>query len=336
MTRALGRNALPLAVAAALAILAGCSPASSEQKLALLRVDTPLREPTWVPDEEALLALDTDRRHLVRVAVGEASGSRVPVRAQEYEDLGENVVVSHEDPGRAYLPRPGSGRVSVVDTRSLETLDAYAAPSSPAYATLDVQSEILFTLSEDGSRVGAVELESSNEIPPVAVEGGSETVVEAPEKGLEPAFWIAGPHGVAFYHGDPPERLVGRPIEATDVAVDLTSAQRVYVAEGERVVALEGDPERLLEGGLLVDATRRLGEAVEHVATDELHVFAATNDRLVALRRETLEPAEAVEFGRLLEREGVEPGGISGITVGTKDVYLTFEDEPYVLSVKKP
>jgi hypothetical protein len=334
MTSTLRRNALFLA--AAIAILAGCSSATSEQKLALLRADAPLREPAWVPEDEALLALDIDRRRLVRVDVGEAQGSRAPVRAVEYEDLGENVVVSHDDPGRAYLPRPASGRVSVVDTRSLETLDAYAVPGSPAYATLDVQSEVLFALSEDGSRVGAVELESFDEIPAVEVEGSPATLVEAPEKGLEPAFWTAGPGGVAFYHGVPPERVVGRQIEATDIAVDLTSAQRVYVAEGERVVAFEGDPQRLLEGRLLVDATRSLGEAVEHVASDELHVFAATEDKLVALRRETLQPAEVVEFGRLLERKGIASGGISGIAVGEHHVYLTLEEEPYLLSVSKP
>src|SRR5215213_9983402 len=120
---------------------------------------------------------------------------------------------------------------------------------------------------------------------------------EAPEKGLDPAFWIAGAGSVAFYGGDPPERMIGRPMDAQDIAVDLASSQRAYIAEADRVVALEGDPERLLEGKLEVMATRSLGERVQHLTSDELHVFAATQDKLVAMRRETLETGESVEFG---------------------------------------
>lgn len=125
-------------------------------------------------------------------------------------------------------------------------------------------------------------------------------------------------------------------MRAEDIAVDLTSAQRAYVAEGSRVVALEGDPEGLLEGDLEVVATRELGERVERVASDELYVFAATGGELVVMRRETLELVETVDIGRLLEREGAGPAPVSGIAVGKEDVYLTFEGEPYVSSVEKP
>jgi hypothetical protein len=67
-----------------------------------------------------------------------------------------------------------------------------------------------------------------------------------------------------------------------------------------------------------------------------LYVFAATRDKVVAMRRETLEPVDSVAFGPLLERENVRPSDITAITVGAEDVYLTLEGEPYVLSVKKP
>lgn len=332
------RRAVPLvALAAALVLLGGCSSAGSERKLELLRVDSPLREPAWVPEKKAVLALDEDRRRVVRVDVGGATpGSRPPVRSEEIEDVGENLALSPEEPERAYLARPEDGRISALDTDSLRVADGYDVGGAPSYVTLDVQSEVLFALSEDGSTVSGVGLESSEEIPAVEVGGSAQTLVESPEKGLDPAFWTAGPGGVEFSGGDPPERMVGRSLEAVDIAVDLTSSQRAYVAEGERVVALEGDPQHFLEGELLVDATRSLGESVEHLASDELHVFAATRSKLVAMRRESLEIVETVEFGRLLEREGITPAGISGITAGKEDVYLTFEGEPYILSVKKP
>ena len=331
------RAATVIALAAGLALLAGCASAGSEPKAKLLRVGVPLTEPAWVPGREVMLALSEDRRGVVRVDVGkDASGSRPPVRSEPLEDLGENVAPNPEEPMRAYLPRPRSGEISVLDTGTLRVVDRYEVGDSPSYVTLDVQSEVLFALSEDGSEVSSVELETTEEVPAVEVGGGTETLVEAPEKGLDPAFWLSGPGGVAFYSGDPLERMVEERIEATDLAVDLSSMQRSYVAAGERVVVLEGDPAGVLEGELVVVKTRDLGEKVEHVASDELHVFAATKHELVAMRRESLEVVETVEFGRLLGRRGMTPDGISGVTVGREDVYLTFEGEPYVLSVKKP
>jgi hypothetical protein len=326
-----------LLLVAALAALAGCSSAGSEQKLGLLRVDAPLREPVWVPEKEVVLALSEDRRRVVRADVGETTqGGRAPVRSIELDNVGENLTLGPEEPELAYLPRPWSGRISALDTGSLRVVGGYDVGDSPAHVTLDVQSEILFALSEDGSTVSGVRLETSEELPTVEVGGGTQTLVEAPEKELDPAFWVARPGGVAFYGGDPPRRMVGGPVEAVDIAVDLTSSQRIYVAEADRVVALEGDPERLLEGRLLFVAIRSLRESVEHVASDELHVFAATRSELVAMRREGLQIVESVKFGRLLEREGVSPTGISGMTVGKEGVYLTLEGEPYVLSIKKP
>lgn len=325
------------ALVAGLAILGGCASAGSGPKAELLRVHVPLREPAWVPEEKALLALSEDRRQVVRVDVGkEVPGPRPPVRSEVFEDLGENLTLSLEEPGRAYLPRPEAGEISVLDTDSLRVVDGYNVGDSPTYVTLDVQSEILFALSEDGTKVSSVGLETPGKVPAVEIEGGTETLVEAPEKGLDPAFWTSGPDGVAFYGGAPPELMVKERIEATDIAVDLTSAQRAYVAEGERIVALEGDPENFLEGELVAVKTRSLGEKVEHVASDELHVFAATKHKLVAMRRESLKIVETVAFGGLLEREGITPDGISGITAGKKDIYVTFEGEPYVLSARKP
>lgn len=330
-------TAMMAALAVGIAILGGCASADSGPKAELLWVHVPLREPAWAPEEKALLALSEDRRQVVRVDVGkEAPGSRPPVRSEEFEDLGDNLALSPEEPDRAYVPRPEAGEISALDIDTLRVVDGYDVGDSPTYVTLDVQSEVLFTLSEDGTKVSSVGLETPGKVPAVEIEGGTETLVEAPEKGLDPAFWTSGLDGVAFYSGNPPERMVGERIEATDIAVDLSSMQRAYVAEGERIVALEGDPEDFLEGELVAVKTRSLGEEVEHVASDELHVFAATKHKLVAMRRESLKVVETVDFGRLLQREGITPDGVSGITVGKEDVYLTFEGEPYVLSAKKP
>ena len=320
-----------------LVLFGGCATAGSQQKVEVLRVDVPLQEPVWVPEKEVVLALSEDRRRVVRINVNEANpGDRAPIRSVEFEDVGKNLALNPEGPELAYLARPKSGRISALSTDSLRVMDSYDVGDSPTYVTLDVQSEVLFALSKDGSTVSGVEIETPEEIPAAEVGGDARTLVEAPEKGLDPAFWIAGPGGVAFYGGVPPERMVWRPMEAQDIAVDLTSSQRAYIAEADRVVALEGDPERLLEGNLEVMATRSLGERVECITSDELHVFAATRDKLVAMRRETLKPVDSVAFDPLLERANVGPSDITGMTAGTEEVYLTLEGEPYVLSVKKP
>ena len=54
------------------------------------------------------------------------------------------------------------------------------------------------------------------------------------------------------------------------------------------------------------------------------------------MRRETLEPVDEVDLGRVLGREGAVPAEVSGIAVGKERVYVTFVGEPYLLSVEKP
>src|SRR5215213_6170858 len=162
-----------VAPATALVLLGGCASAGSKPRVGLLRVDAPLQEPVWVPEEKVVLALDEDRRQVVRVNVGEATlGTRALVHSVELEDVGENLALSPEEPELAFLPRPGSGRISALDTDSLRVVDSYNVGASPTYATLDVQSEVLFTLSRDGSTVSGVGIETPEEIPDVDVGGG--------------------------------------------------------------------------------------------------------------------------------------------------------------------
>lgn len=315
-------------------LFAGCSAfGTTPEKVTVIEVGTPLKEPAWVSGKKTLLALAEDEPKVVKLDpdTGETT-------SRWLEDVGETVTPNPGEPDLAYLPQPDLGRVAVLDTDTLRATGKLVSEVPPWYTTLDVQSEILFALSEDGSTVVGWDLESLQDVPRTRVGGGEETLVEAPEKGLDPAFWVAGPDGVAYYGGDPPERLVSLPIEVGDIAVDLTSAQRAYVSESGtgRVVAVEGDPEGLVEGELLVKAERRLEEEVLHLASGELYVFAATRGSLVILRREGLEVIETVEFSEYTDREALAGAVPSGITVGKKDVYITLGGEPYVLSIRKP
>lgn len=336
------RRALLLAALAVVLVLpGGCAafgePAGAEAKVEVLEVESPLREPVWVPEKKTLLALGEEEPRMVLVAPDSSEGPAV-AHSRRLDGLGENLALNVRDPDHAYVPLPGRGSISVVSTEDLRQLDSFDIGGSPARVTVDAASEILFSLSEDGSTVRAVDLEGSQEIPATEVSRGGEALLEAPEKGLYPAFWVAGPEGVAHYAGEPPERKAGLPLEVGDLAADPVSAQKAYVTEAgsNRVAAVEGDPEGLMRGELEVVAERKLGEEVKHIAVGDLFVYAVTRDRLVVMRRHDLQTHESIEYREPLERESLRSAGVSGLTVGKESVYLTLSGEPYVLGVEKP
>jgi hypothetical protein len=316
-------------------VTAGCSAAGAGQQARLLRVDDPLKEPVWVPND-ALLALSEDGRRVERVDFGASGSGRV--LSSELQDLGEDLALNPREPGQAYVARPESDRISELNTDTLRVVGGYDTGGEPTYVTVDAQPKILFALSEDGTEVLGVDLATSRELPGIHVHGDRRTLVEAPEKGFDPALWVASPDGTTYYGGDPLESMAGSPEGAEEIAVDTESAQRIYLAEGSRLTALEGDPQQQLSGDLEEVASRNLGGKVEAITSDALYVYAATKDRLVVMLRETLETVETVDLGGKFEQNNLHPTGISGIATGESagGVYLTLAGEPYVISISKP
>jgi hypothetical protein len=316
-------------------VVGGCGAAGAGRQTRLLRVGDPLKEPVWVPND-VLIALSEDGRRVERVDPGASESGRV--LSVPLKDAGENLALNPREPGQAYIARPKSGRISALDTDTLHFVRDYDTGGRPSYVTVNAQPELLFALSEDGTEVSGVDLATSRDVPAVAVGGDPRTLAESPEKGFDPALWIGGSRGVAFYGGDPLESMARSSQEAEDISVDTESAQRIYVADGGRLTALEGDPQDLLRGDLQEMACRDLGENIEAVTSDSLYVYAATPERLVVMRRETLKTVETVDLGAKFERERLHPTGISGITTGESSggVYLTLEGEPYVVIIGKP
>jgi hypothetical protein len=319
-------------------VVGGCASAGAGQQARLLRVDDPLKEPAWVSSKNVLIAPSEDERRMERVDLDASENGKVPVRSVRLEDLGENVALNPREPGLAYIARPDSGRITALDTDTLRVVRGYDTGGEPSYVTVDAQPEILFALSEEGTEVIGVDLATSRELPGIHVHGDRKTLVEAPEKGFDPALWVAGPDGTTYYGGDPLENMAGNPEGTEEIAVDTESAQRVYVAEGSRLTALEGDPQQQLRGELEEMVSRDLGGKVEAVTSDALYVYAATKDRLVVMLRETLETVETVDLGGKFEQKNLHPTGISGISTGESagGVYLTLEGEPYVMIIGKP
>jgi len=319
-------------------VMGGCASAGAGQQERLLRIEDPLTEPAWVPSQNVLIAPSEDGRRVERIDLDSSEDGKAPVRSVTMKDLGENLALNPREPGLAYIACPESGSITALDTDTLRMVRAYDTGGTPSYVTLGAQQELLFALSKDGKEVLGVDLATSRELPALRVNRGPRTLVEAPEKGFDPALWIAGSQGTAYYGGDPLESMVRSPQEAEDIAVDTESAQRVYVAEGSRLTALEGDPQGLLRGHLEEMASRDLGGKIEAVTSDSLYVYAATKYRLVLMLRETLETVETVDLEDKFEQKGLRPTGISGIATGESadGVYLTLEGEPYVVRISKP
>jgi hypothetical protein len=316
-------------------VVGGCASAGAGQQARLLRVDDPLEEPVWVPND-ALIALSEDGRRVERVDPGASESDRV--LSVRLEDAGENLALNPREPGMAYIARPDSGRITALDTDTLRVVRGYDTGGEPSYVTVNAQPELLFALSEDGTEVLGVDLDTSRKLPTLRVNSDPRTLAEAPEKGFDPALWIAGSQGTTYYGGHPLESMAQSPQEAEDIAVDTESAQRAYVAEGSRLTALEGDPQGQLEGDLEEMVSRDLRGTIEAVTSDALYVYAATTGKLVIMLRETLETVETVDLEDKFEQKGLHPTGISGITTGESagGVYLTLEGEPYVIRICKP
>lgn len=343
------RTAVALTALAAglVLLLGGCggggSTTQAQENVALLSVGAPLREPLWVKGGDFTVALREDQPRVARFG----AGARAPdeynlspedvAHSEELDGVGENLAVNLLKPDELYLPQPDLDRVALINTDDLRKATSYEAGEAPEWVTVHKGSQTLFALSEDGSMVAVLNLEDYDNTSLFRVEEGKEARIKAPEKGLEPEFWIWGPDGIAHYSGFPPERKVGMPINAGAFAPDLEKTQRAYVGEAtsSRVLAVEGDPQGLLDGELEVMAEQDLGERAEHVEAEELRVFAATRNKLFQMRRDNLDVLETVEFRSTLAEQSLGDARISGMAVAGDRIYLTLEGEPYILSIEK-
>jgi hypothetical protein len=337
-----------------LSLVAGCTAAngaseeSSRAKMELLRADSPLRAPTWVPKERVLLALSEDGRELVRLDPGAGTrqgkdpGRLAVVRSKSLEDAGESMAPNPRKLDDVYVPQPTLNRAALVDADTLRTKGRLEVGKAPEWAAVHPGSKSLFALSDDGSTVTGVSLDEESKTFSVRVEGGKEAFLEVPEKGIEPSFYIVHPGGVEFYSGFPPEHQVGKRIGVEEEAftLDDDAAERVYVGEPSGDVDLiEGDPQHELEGKLLVEKKVDLGEPAEYLESriaEELLVYAATESKVVAIKYDTMQIMGSVDFRDYLKQESLRDTKVSGMSVGETRIYLTLEGEPYVLSIKKP
>jgi hypothetical protein len=326
-------------------LLGGCggAPAQAQEEIVLLSVGAPLREPVWVDKPNVAIALRADEPRVVKFnasagAPGESTlGPGALESSEALEGAGENMALNHLKEDEVYLPQPDLGRVALVNTTDLREVRSFDLGRAPEWVAVHPGSQTLFVLSREGSTLSEVDLRDPKKTFSFNINAGAGTHIDASQRGLEPELWTWGPAGIAYYNGFPPERKVGMPVNAGAFAVDIETAQRAYVGEGDsgRVMAVEGDPQGILNGELRTVAEQDLGERSEHLEAEDLRVFAATQNKLVAMKRDSLDVLDTVEFRSFLDQQGLGDARVSGMAVTGDRVYLTLEGEPYILSLRK-
>lgn len=336
-------------MAAVLPVVTSCGGSSAAQAdVAMVELPMPVRAPVWSRDTGRLLALAQDTARVVAIdPAGPAAGNGVPVAVSpDLGDVGRNLAVSPTTRQVAYVPQPDRGRVAVVDLATLRPDGTLSAGTAPTELAVDVGSEILYSLSGNGSTVTGVRLGATpRTLPPVDVGVGDDATVDGPERGLGAEFFVAGAAGVALYEGSPVADLVDRiDVPAAAAVGDPIKVSRLYVAEqgSDRLVAVELDP----DGDQLVQVAQvSLGAPAQYVGADETRVYVATRDSLVVLASDTFtgfadgafDVVARIDFRRSLP-PALARAPLSGLAVGpeTDRVYLTLQGQPYLLSVPKP
>lgn len=336
-----------LALFCAALVLAGCGEQTGgvvgEDPVRVLEVDSPLDSPVWGPNQQDVFALQQDGDRLVKIDVTiggvEGENARPAVSLSEgLEGAGENLAADLVDEEVLYVPQPELDQVALIGGEDMNTVRTYIVSPGPEKVAVDTRVDLavgantLFALSTENSTVTGVNLEDGETVFQEDVESSEDTIIQAARVGGGREFWMAGPEGVAFYSVGEIRRPVDLDLSAVSLAVDPDNPGRAFVGDTTgRVTAVEAASALELDTGAEAD----LGdETVEVLAVEEGSLYAVVPGRLVVLDPESLEQRRVVEFATA----GVDLGSAvpSGIAVGDRSVYVTLENQPYMIEIEKP
>lgn len=321
--------------------LAGCSTAggspSAARPVIALPISAPVHEPTWSDHAHALFALTDDRR----IAKIDPSGRST--LSASFPDAGEDVATAGTQ-AAVYLPQPKLGQVAVISDADLRQAASLPAGPAPSFLTLDSGSDDLLALSEDRSTVTTVDLHSHTVLPSQHVHATPDAELDGAKRGRRIDYHLAGSGGITHHKGSPgsvqDEGAIGIPAEKT--AGDLVKSSRLYVAEKgtDRLVAVDSTRG---EQGLEVVGQVHLGQPGYCLGVDQTRLYAATQRTVVVLKTNSFEGYhdQAIPIVTTIDFRSALPGAardapLSGLAVGPDRVYLTFQGQPYVVSIAKP
>ena len=339
---ALHRSVTALVCSAAL--MAGCSaPGSrlqSQPEVRLVQVGAALHHPVWSYRTNALVALTADQRLAAVDRVDDPDALRTRLSAPL--DAGRNVQISGRDDRQVFVPQPRRDLVAVIDLAGLRQVGAFDAGPAPAYLSEDVGMRVLLALSADGSTVTPVDQYGLRKLPGAAV--AETAIIDGANRGRAIEFHTYGPSGIRYYKGpsSPPEQRGTFDANIVAAAGDTTKVTRSYVADARRDLLYAIDVARGGEG--LEEVGRAvLDSPIRQLGTDDDRVYVAT-DRAVAVFQASSfagYPDGTIPLLRVIDYRSALPSNathsaLSGMAIGPDRVYLTFRDQPIVVSVAKP
>lgn len=340
-------------VAVLAVLLASCNgEEQSGEKISLLRADAPLQAPVWEPEEGVIFALRQADSSVVKAAVtpgGVSTGDRAlgaTVSSEGLESVGENFAPDLVESDQLYVPQPGRDRITVVGGTDLLNVRSFEVDPSPSRVTLDGPvtensglGDTLFAISENGSTLTGVRLNSVERVLQREVEVGSGALLEASEAGEGREVWVGGSRGVVFYNGSSLIRFSENPsLGVGALAVDPDDQRRAYVGDSSsgRLVVVEAKQAGSLQTVDEVD----IDGSITKLTAEGDRIYAATTDSLVVLDLRSLDTVATVEFADRVSAgvsRGSEtsrsttstgpadsPGGFtpSGIALSEENVYV--------------
>jgi hypothetical protein len=337
-----------VAAAASSVAATGCAAPGSEPErspeVVLSGIGAALHAPVWSYSDDTLLGLTDDHRlaQVSDVRPGASPHTRLSVAPLA---TGRNIQISQKDHRQVFVPQPERGRVVVVDLTALQPTGAFDAGPAPAYVAEDAGMRVLLALSADGSSVTPVDQYGYRALPTARVGGAPASSIDGANRGREIDYHLYGPSGIRYYTGpsSPPEERGSLALDVAVAAGDDTDAARSYVARPDGNVLYAVGARRGGEG-LEVLATAQLPSPIRCLGTDDNRIYAATDHELVTLETESITgyPDRRIPVIHTVDYRTGLPGGpirsapLSGMAVGPHRVYLTLQDQPYLVGVAKP
>lgn len=323
----------------------GCGPqggVEGETGLQLLETDSPLKSPIWSSEGQAVYAIHQDGDRLVRAEIGGEAPEGEEVRqvttltAGLDGGIGENLAADLPGEGSVYVPQPEADRVVVVDREALGVVRTHDVGPAPERVALDARGgtpagdNVLFALGAGHSRITGTNLESGEIVFREDARTSEDTLIEAARTGANAELWTAGPEGVSYYSVGGLRQPIALDRGATALAVQPGDATLAFIGGADGTIAVA---RATSTSGMNVGEEETIEGGIEVLTAEEGSLYAATAGRLVVLDPEGLEQRRTIEFADA--RQDLADAVPSGIAAGEQSVYVTFEDQPYMLEIEK-
>lgn len=332
---------ITLVTVGATACSAPGSTLESAPAVTVTRINASLHDPVWSYRQHALVAPTLDHR---LAAVSHLGNDVAQTMFSAPMPLGRNIQISDADERRVFVPQPAHGRVAVVDLTSLRQIGDFDAGPAPAYLAADAGMQVLLALSEDGSSVTPVDLHGYRKLG-TARSAEPAATIDGANRGRQIEYHLYGPSGISYYKGSssPPEQRGDFNMDVVAAAGDGTKVTRSYVADHNRNVLYAVDSRRGGQG-LEIVACSQVSAPIRYLATDDTRIYAATDHDVVVFEAATFTgyPQGTIPVLRTISYRAQLPAGaarsapLSGMAIGPDRVYLTLQEQPYVVSVAKP